>query len=114
MKEQEERNLKRLGFESSEKICLKELELRLTLENRGPEGVQVISGKGDERSDNYGRIRDIKMPVYDPEVDDLDCYLCRFERSCTAFRINKDLRVLALIKSLKGHALEVYERMHAD
>src|SRR6218665_956916 len=67
-----------------------------------------------QRSDNYGRIRDIQMPVYDSEVDDLDIWLCRFERCCTAFRINKDLWVLAMIKSLKGHALEVYERMRAD
>ena len=54
------------------------------------------------------------MPIFEKNSDDLDCYLHRFEQSCTAFRINRDLWVMTLIKSLKGHALEVYKRMDAD
>src|SRR6218665_3296616 len=113
-REKEERDLKRLEIQTQEKIRLKELDIRLAQDTRRPEEVQVTNGQGDTRSDNYGRIRDIQMPVYDPKVDDLDCWLCRFERSCTAFCINKDLWVLPMIKSLKDHALEVYERMRAD
>src|SRR6218665_3210370 len=113
-REKEERDLKRLEIQTQEKIRLKELDIRLEQDSRRPEVVQVTNGQEDTRSDNYGRIRDIQMPTYDSEVDDLDIWLCRFERCCTAFRINKDLWVLAMIKSLKGHALEVYERMRAD
>src|SRR6218665_452652 len=109
-REKEERDLKRLEIQTQEKIRLKELDIRLAQDARRPEVVQVTN----DRSDNYGRIRDIQMPVFDSEVDDLDIWLRRFERCCTAFRINKDLWVLAMIKSLKGHALEVYERMRAD
>src|SRR6218665_2104225 len=105
---------RRLEIQTQEKIRLKELDVRLAQDSRRPEVVQVTNGQEDTRSDNYGRIRDIQMPVFDSEVDDLDICLCRFERCCTAFRINKDLWVLAMIKSLKGHALEVYERMRAD
>src|SRR6218665_371738 len=101
-REMEERDLKRLELQTQEKIRLKELDIRLAQDTRRPEVVQVTNGQEDTRSDNYGRIRDIQMPVFDSEVDDLDCWLCRFERNCTAFRINKDLWVLAMIKSLKG------------
>src|SRR6218665_2868396 len=113
-REKKERDLKRLEIQTQEKIRLKELDIRLAQDTRRPEVVQVTNGQGDTRSDNYGRIRDIQMPVFDSQVDDLDSWLCRFESCCTAFRINKDLWVLAMIKSLKGHALEVYERMRAD
>ena len=108
-----EANLKRLEIESQERIRIKELDLRLSLERR-PEERSVIIGQGDMRADNYGRIRDIQMPVFDELLDDLDAWLHRFQRSCEALRINKDLWVLALVKSLKGPALEVYERMSAE
>src|SRR6218665_550668 len=99
-REKEERDLKRLEIQTQEKIRLKELDIRLAQDSRRPEVVQVTNGQEDTRSDNYGRIRDIQMPVFDSEVDDLDSWLWRFERCCTAFRINKNLWVLAMIKSL--------------
>src|SRR6218665_2831611 len=108
-----ESNLKRLEIESQERIRIKELELCLSLDRR-PEERSVIIGQGDMREEKYGRIRDIQMPVYDELLDDLDAWLRRFQRSCEALRINKDLWVLALVKSLKGPALEVYERMSAE
>src|SRR6218665_584986 len=66
-----ESNLKRLEIESQERIRIKELELRLSLDRR-PEERSVIIGQGDMRADNYGRIRDIQMPVFDELLDDLD------------------------------------------
>src|SRR6218665_1699851 len=53
------------------------------------------------------------MPTYD-QSEDLDSYLHRFELKCNTLKISKDLWVLALIKSLKGQALEVHERMKAE
>src|SRR6218665_476760 len=79
-REKEKRDLKRLEIQTQEKIRLKELDIRLAQDTRRPEVVQVTNGQEDTRSDNYGRIRDIQMPVYDSEVDDLDIWLCRFER----------------------------------
>ena len=79
-REKEERDLKRLEIQTQEKIRLKELDIRLAQDARRPEVVQVTNGQEDTRSDNYGRIRDIQMPVFDSEVDDLDIWLCRFER----------------------------------
>src|SRR6218665_2266686 len=53
------------------------------------------------------------MPIYE-QSEDLDCYLNRFELICSALKISNDLWVLALIKSLKGQALEVHEHMRAE
>src|SRR6218665_1028214 len=69
-REKEERDLKRLEIQTQEKIRLKELDIRLAQDSRRPEVVQVTNGQEDTRSDNYGRIRDIQMPVFDSEVDD--------------------------------------------
>lgn len=54
------------------------------------------------------------MPTFDEVSDDLYSYLNRFDRICTALQIHRDLWVLALVKSLRGHALEVYERLSAE
>src|SRR6218665_3496500 len=62
-REKKERDLKRLEIQTQEKIRLKELDIRLAQDTRRPEVVQVTNGQGDTRSDNYGRIRDIQMPV---------------------------------------------------
>src|SRR6218665_3243340 len=73
---------------------------------------ETIIRQGDSRLDR-GNIRDIQMPTYN-QSEDLDSYLHRFELMCNTLKISKDLWVLALIKSLKGQALEVHERMKAE
>src|SRR6218665_305836 len=98
--------------ESSERVKMRELEVRLTMEQGNNERQNYI-GQGDVRTEHRGMIRDVQMPTYD-QSEDLDCYLNRFELTCSALRISKDLWVLALIKSLKGQALEVHERMRAE
>src|SRR6218665_1952889 len=108
----EEQESKRLEIESLERVKLRELEIRLTIEHGNAER-QNLLGEGDVRTEHRGTIRDVQMPLYD-ESEDLDIYLNRFEFTCTALKISKDLWVLALIKSLKGQALEVHERMRAE
>src|SRR6218665_3518043 len=103
---------KRQEMESHERIRLKEIEVRLAQEQGNAERQNII-GKGDSRSDNQGNIRDIQMPTYQ-QSEDLHCYLNRFELTCNTLKISKDLWVLALIKSLKGQALEAHERMKAE
>src|SRR6218665_441697 len=99
-------------IESQQIIRLKEMEFRLAQEQGNAERQNII-GQGDSRSDHRGNIRDIQMPTYD-QSEDLHCYLNRFELTCNTLKISKDLWVLALIKSLKGQALEVHERMKAE
>src|SRR6218665_2484888 len=108
----EEQESKRLETESLERVKLRELEIRLTIEQGNAER-QNFLGQGDVRTEHRGTIRDVQMPLYD-ESEDLDIYLNRFELTCSALKISKDLWVLALIKSLKGQALEVHERMRAE
>src|SRR6218665_2357868 len=103
---------KRQEMESHERIRLNEMEVRLAQEQGNAER-QNINGQGDSRSDHRGNIRDVQMPTYD-QSEDLHCYLNRFELTCNTLKISKDLWVLALIKSLKGQALEVHERMKAE
>src|SRR6218665_872779 len=103
---------KRQEMESHERIRLKEMEVRLAQEQGNAE-TQNINGQGDSRSDHRGNIRDVPMLTYD-QSEDLHCYLNQFELTCNTLKISKDLWVLALIKSLKGQALEVHERMKAE
>src|SRR6218665_3531088 len=98
--------------ESLERIKLRELEIRLTIEQGNAER-QNFMGQGDVRTEYRGTIRDVQMPLYD-QSEDLDIYLNRFHLTCSALKISKDLWVLALIKSLKGQAFEVHERMRAE
>src|SRR6218665_2225944 len=107
-----EQESKRLETESLERVKLRELEIRLTIEKGNAER-QNFLGQGDVRTEHRGTIRDVQMPLYD-QSEDLDIYLNRFELTCSALKISKDLWVLALIKSLKGQALEVHERMRAE
>src|SRR6218665_3214769 len=99
-------------MESQQIIRLKEIEFRLAQEQGNVERQNII-GQGDSRSDHRGNIRDVQMPTYD-QSEDLHCCLNRFELPCNTLKISKDLWVLALIKSLKGQALEVHERMKAE
>src|SRR6218665_201278 len=99
-------------MESQQMIRLKEMEFRLAQEQGNAERQNII-GQGDSRSDHRGIIRDIQIPTYD-QSENLHCYLNRFELTCNTLKISKDLWVLALIKSLKGQALEVHERMKAE
>lgn len=47
---------------------------------------QTNNGQGDNRPDHRGTIRDIQIPVYEKNSHDLNSYLNRFERICTALR----------------------------
>src|SRR6218665_3558961 len=116
MAEQEMKKLeieaRKQEMESQQIIRLKEMEFRLAQEQGNAERQNII-GQGDSRLDHRGNIRDVQMPTYD-QSEDLHCYLNRFELTCNTLKISKDLWVLALIKSLKGQALEVHERMKAE
>ena len=58
----------------------------------------------------------LKLPPFNEDKDDLDAYLIRFERACTAFEVRKEHRSTQLIlaRLLHGKALDVYQRLADD
>jgi len=56
----------------------------------------------------------LKLPPFNEDKDDLDAYLIRFERACTAFEVRQEHRSTQLIRPLQGKALDVYQRLADD
>jgi len=62
------------------------------------------SGEGVPRS-NRGHsvaMKALKLPLFNDEKDDLDAYLIRFERACTAFEIRPEFWSAQLVRLLQG------------
>jgi len=53
----------------------------------------------------------LKLPLFNDEKDDLDAYLIRFERACTAFEIRPEFWSTHLARLLQGRSLDVYQEM---
>ena len=51
----------------------------------------------------------LKLPLFNDEKDDLDAYLVRFERACTAFKIRPEFWSTQLARLLQGRSLDVYQ-----
>ena len=51
---------------------------------------------------------------FNEDKDDLDAYLIRFERACTAFEVRQEHRSTQLARLLQGKALDVYQRLADD
>ena len=61
-------------------------------------------GEGVPRS-NRGHsvaMKALKLPLFNDEKDDLDAYLIRFERACTAFEIRPEFWSAQLVRLLQG------------
>ena len=56
----------------------------------------------------------LKLPPFNEDKDDLDAYLIRFERDCTAFEVRQEHRSTQLARLLQGKALDVYQRLADD
>ena len=56
----------------------------------------------------------LKLPLFNDEKDDLDAYLIRFERACTAFEIRPEFWSTQLARLLQGRSLDVYQRLPAE
>jgi len=82
------------------------------------------SGTGDAETNknNHGNstasrsagMKALKLPPFNEEKDDLDAYLIRFERACTAFEVQQEHRSTQLARLLQGKALDVYQRLADD
>ena len=111
-KRQEENELKKLELQLLNNIKLKELEIRQTQENRISTDNGIFRGSNESITNDNTRF--IKIPMFKPEVDNLDSFLLRFERICEAYKVKPDLWALTLARSLEGRALEVYQRMNTE
>ena len=65
------------------------------------------SGEGGAPRSNRGHsvaMKALKLPLFNDEKDDLDAYLIRFERACTAFEIRPEFWSTQLARLLQGRS----------
>jgi len=56
-------------------------------------------------NNNSAGMKTLKLPPFNEDKDDLDAYLIRFERACTAFEVHQEHRSTQLARLLQGKAL---------
>ena len=88
-------------------LQLKRLELDAQLRQSASESSVRTEG-------NSGGVKNLKLPLFNDEKDDLDAFLCRFERACQAYAVKSDDMSMQLARLLQGRALEVYQRLADD
>ena len=88
-------------------LRLKQLELDAQLRQSASESSVRTEG-------NSGGVKNLKLPLFNDEKDDLDAFLCRFERACQAYAVKSDDMSMQLARLLQGRALEVYQRLADD
>jgi len=97
-----------------QRIC-SEHEIRTTELNRQNEGNGDVNGnQGGNGQNNRGRsvaMKALKLPPFNEDKDDLDAYLTRFERACTAFDVEPEYWSTQLARLLQGKSLDVYQRL---
>ena len=111
-KRQEENEIKKLELQHLNDVKMKELEIRKVIEERSSSGDGVFTANSGNTTNDSSRY--VKIPMFKPEVDNLDGFLLRFERICESYNVKTDMWALTLARSLDGRALEVYQRMNAD
>ena len=85
-------------------------EVQVNVEQNG-------GGEGGVPRNNRGHsvaMKALKLPLFNEEKDDLDAYLIRFERACTAFEIRPEFWSTQLARLLQGRSLDVYQRLPAE
>ena len=82
---------------------------------RGQADNAEVNGAEDNPRQNNGSrsvvMKALKLPPFNEDKDDLDAYLTRFERACTAFEIRPEYWSTQLARLLQGRSLEVYQRL---
>ena len=76
---------------------MKEIEIR----NR-----DMGAGGNNNNSSRSAGTKALKLPQFNEDKDDLDAYLIRFKRACTAFEVRQEHRSTQLARLLQGKALE--------
>jgi len=78
---------------------MKEIEIR----NRdmGAGGDAETNPNNNSNSSRSAGMKALKLPPFNEDKDDLDAYLIRFERACTAFEVRQEHRSTQLARLLQ-------------
>lgn len=82
---------------------VKEIEARVSYNLKQVESQERISvtERNDGKNKNHGNgIRSIKFPNFNEKKDCLDEYLLKFERTCEAYKVPRELCHLTLARHL--------------
>jgi len=89
---------------------LRSREVQVNVEqDGGGEGVVPGSNRGHSAA-----MKAFKLPLFNDETDDLDAYVIKSERACTAFEIRPEFWSTQLARLLQGKSLDVYQRLPAE
>src|ERR1700733_1437861 len=92
-------------------IKIKELEVSAAQEN----STRVSNSNTEVNNTRMsGNTKDLKFPMFRENIDCLDAYLLRFERSCVANGVPERQWALSLARLLEGKSLEVYQNLDDD
>lgn len=64
-----------------------------------------------QNTEKAAHVRDLKLPYFNDSKDKMNSYLSRFEKNSTANECKRSVREAYLSALLKGHALDVYDRL---
>lgn len=92
-----------LDLAEAEKVLAHELRLDELKSTAGTNGVQNNSNSG-----NTTLCRDLKLPTFNDNQDDMDSFLPRFERIAEVQQWKRSEYHIYLGLTLRGHALKVY------
>jgi len=95
-------------LEMEQDLRLREVQVNVE-QNGGSEGGVPRSNRGHSVA-----MKALKLPLFNDEKDDLDAYLIRLERACTAFEIRPEFWSTQLARLLQGRSLDVYQRLSAE
>ena len=62
------------------------------------------AGGNNNNSSRSAGTKALKLPQFNEDKDDLDAYLIRFKRACTAFEVRQEHRSTQLARLLQGKA----------
>jgi len=121
---EKEKESERMKFEAKQRrqefeLQLRKLEMEHDLRMREVQ-VNVEQDGGGEggvpRSNrtHWVAMKALKLPLFNDEKDDLDAYLIRFDRACTAFEIRPEFWSTQLARLPQGRSLDVYQRLPAE
>ena len=93
---------------------IKEIEIRNRDLGAGSDAETNPNNNNNSNSSRSAGMKALKLPPFNEDKDDLDAYLIRFERACTAFEVRQEHRSTQLARLLQGKALDVYQRLADD
>ena len=81
---------------------MKEIEIRNRDMGAGG-NAETNPNNNNSNSSRFAGMKALKLPPFNEDKDDLDAYLIRFERACTAFEVRQEHRSTQLARLLQGH-----------